>query len=234
MRRVLVTGASRGIGLAVARVLQADGARVVGTSRAGGDAGEGLALLRLDQSDLARCEAVVSEVCDMLGGLDAVVLNAGVLDDDLAVRLSPQRFHDVVQVNLVGSFAVARACLRPLMRSRHGRVVVVSSTAAGMGGVGQVNYAASKAGLIGMARSLAREAARSAVTVNVVAPGLVDTDMAGTLDPARRDDVLADIPLRRLGSPEEVAHVVGFLVSERASYVTGAVVAVDGGLSMGL
>lgn len=232
-RRVLVTGASSGIGRATAERFVAGGAQVVGTSRLGGT-GSSYPLIPLEQSCPQQSRDAVDRAAELLGGIDVAVLNAGTLADQLAVRMSADQFDQVVRTNLSGGFYVAQASLRHLRRSSAGRLVLVSSTAAGMGGVGQSNYAASKAGLIGLARSLARETARSTTTVNVVAPGLVRTGMAETLPDAVRAQIVEDIPMRRMGEAREVAELIHFLGSEGASYITGAVVAVDGGLSMGL
>ena len=231
-RRVLITGASSGIGASTAHRFAHGGAQVVGTSRAGSTGGP-FPLVPLELASVDSCQAAVTAAVNLLGGLDVVVLNAGSIDDGLALRTSPQRFADLVATNLTGHFTVVQASLRHLMRSTAGRIVMVSSTAALCGGVGQSAYAASKAGLHGLARSLARELARSGTTVNIVAPGLIDTAMADSLPSATRAQFEAGIPLGRAGGPHEVAELVHFLGSEASSYITGAILTVDGGLSMG-
>lgn len=234
MTRVLVTGASRGIGRAVAASVMSDGGACVGTATREPDESLGFPVIVADQGDADMASAVVARAVDMLGGLDGLVLNAGIVDDDLAVHLDEHRFKRVIDVDLVGVYALARASLKHMIRARHGHIVVITSTAAFTGGIGQSAYAAAKAGLVGMARSLAREGARAGVTVNLVAPGLVATDMTEALPDHVRASVASTIPLRREGSPGDVAAAVRFLLSEDASYITGSVLAVDGGMAMGL
>ncbi|OUE29674.1 3-oxoacyl-[acyl-carrier-protein] reductase FabG [Clavibacter michiganensis] len=232
--RVLVTGASRGIGRAVGTALLAEGHACVGSARHDPEAESPFPLALGDQGRAEDARRIVDEAAEIMGGIDALVLNAGTLDDALAVSLSPERFDAVIRTNLSGAYYTAHAALKPLMRGRGGRIVLVSSTSAVMGGVGQASYAASKAGLIGLGRSLARETARRGVTVNVIAPGLVDTAMADSWDDDAREAFVETIPLRRIGRPEEVAGLVSYLLSPQAAYVTGAVIPVDGGLSMGM
>ncbi|MDA8058619.1 MAG: 3-oxoacyl-ACP reductase FabG [Actinomycetota bacterium] len=240
-RVVLVTGGTRGIGLATARWFVARGDLVAVTSRTGVVAPGGVELpadrftaLACDVTDPAAVDAAVSEVEERFGPVEVLVANAGVTRDTLLLRMGDDAWSDVLDTNLTGVFRVAKRTAARMVRARRGRIVVVSSVSAFLGAAGQVNYAAAKAGLVGFARSLARELASRSVTVNVVAPGLVETDMLAGLGAEHRSLYEAQIPLGRVAQPEEVAEVIGFLCSEGASYVTGAVVPVDGGLAMGL
>ena len=241
-RRALVTGASRGIGEAIALHLASLGADLALMAREEGNlatvaraaAGKGVRVVSIgaDMADGAAVEKAVARAVEELGGLDAVVANAGITADQLAMRLKPEDWDRVLSVNLTGSFRLARAALAPMIRARYGRIVFLSSVAGLMGNPGQAAYAASKAGLIGLAKSLAREIASRNVTVNVVAPGLIETDMARALPEERRAQLAAAIPMGRLGTPAEVAAVVGFLLGEEASYITGTVLNVSGGMYM--
>ncbi len=240
-RVVLVTGGTRGIGLATARWFVARGDLVAVTSRTGVVAPGGVELpadrftaLACDVTDPAAVDAAVSEVEERFGPVEVLVANAGVTRDTLLLRMGDDAWSDVLDTNLTGVFRVAKRTAARMVRARRGRIVVVSSVSAFLGAAGQVNYAAAKAGLVGFARSLARELASRSVTVNVVAPGLVETDMLAGLGAEHRSLYEAQIPLGRVAQPEEVAEVIGFLCSEGASYVTGAVVPVDGGMAMGL
>lgn len=231
-RSVLVTGGSRGIGLAVARAFAASGDAVAVTHR-GGEPPDGLFPVRCDVTDPDQVEAAFAAVEERQGPVEVLVANAGVTRDTLLLRMSESDWHDVVETNLAGAFRVARRAARGMLRLRRGRMVFVSSVVGLSGSAGQANYAASKAGLVGLARSIARELGSRGITANVVAPGFVETDMTAALPAQRREEVLGQIPLGRYASAEEVAGVVTWLASDAAGYVTGAVIPVDGGLGMG-
>jgi len=243
-RVALVTGASRGIGAATAVALaeaghrvavgwnsDADGAKATVTAI---EAAEGEAMaVGVDVTDAGAVDAAVGQVEEALGPVAVLVSNAGITADGLFARMSEDRWRRVLAANLDGAFHVARRVVPAMMRARWGRIVTVSSIGAYVGAAGQANYAASKAGLIGLTRALARELAPRAITANVVTPGAVATDMTAALDESRRDQIAGAVPLGRMGTPEEVAAVIAFLASDAAAYVTGAVVPVDGGLGMG-
>lgn len=232
-RVVVVTGASRGIGRAVAESFLALGDRVVALSVSGAGP-DGAACLACDVSDGAAVDAAFDELEATVGNCQVLVANAGITRDQLAVRMDEAAWRAVLDVNLTGAFLCARRALRRMLRAHDGRLVFVSSVGAFVGLPGQANYAASKAGLVGLARALAREVASRTITVNVVAPGLVDTDMTRALGDEQLEAMRSAVPLGRLGTPQDVAEVVRFLASAEAAYVTGAVVPVDGGLAMGL
>ncbi len=239
----LVSGASRGIGAACAAALAAAGydvgigylrdeAGARATAGAVGAAGRRALIHRADVSDEEQAAGLVAAVEDGLGDLEAVVLNAGVTRDGPAVRMDAERWRAVLDTNLSGAFFTARPALRGMLRRRAGSIVAVSSVVGLGGNAGQANYAAAKAGLIGLVRSLARECGPRGVRVNAVAPGYIETDMTAALAPDHRERLLELTPLGRLGTPQDVAGVVAFLCSPAAAYVTGAVVPIDGGLSM--
>ncbi|HLH46663.1 MAG TPA: 3-oxoacyl-ACP reductase FabG [Acidimicrobiales bacterium] len=228
---VLVTGGNRGIGLAVARSFQEAGDRVAVTARSG-EVG-GMLSVPCDVTSSEDVEAAFAKVESELGPVEVLVANAGITADQLLLSMKEEAFTRVLDTNLVGAYRVARRATSRMIRARRGRIVLISSVVALSGSPGQTNYAASKAGLIGFGRSLARELAGRGVTVNVVSPGLVETDMTGALSETRRQEILGGVPLQRLARPEEVAAAVRFLASEEAGYITGAVLPVDGGLGMG-
>jgi 3-oxoacyl-[acyl-carrier protein] reductase len=231
-RSVLVTGGNRGIGLAIARRLAAGGDAVTITSRSGQDV-EGLTVAPCDVRDAAAVDAAFAAAEAAHGPVEVLVANAGTTRDQLLALMSEEHFAEVIDTNLAGAYRVAKRASRPMIRMRRGRIIFISSVVGMLGSAGQANYAASKAGLIGLARSLARELGSRGITVNVVAPGFVDTDMTAALPEDRRKAILAGIPLGRYASAGEVAAAVEFLASADAAYITGAVIPVDGGLGMG-
>ncbi|MCG8918379.1 3-oxoacyl-[acyl-carrier-protein] reductase [Actinokineospora sp. PR83] len=231
-RSVLVTGGNRGIGLAIARAFAAQGDRVAITHRGSG-APEGLFGVKCDVTDSAAVDAAFTEVEAEHGPVEVLVANAGITDDTLLMRMDEEQFTRVLDANLTGAFRVTKRATRNMLRARSGRIVYISSVVGLMGSPGQVNYAASKAGMVGMARSISRELGSRNITANVVAPGFVATDMTETLTEDRRKQILASVPAGRYAQPEEVAAAVTFLASPAAGYITGAVLPVDGGLGMG-
>ncbi|GAA1761050.1 3-oxoacyl-ACP reductase FabG [Luedemannella helvata] len=231
-RTVLVTGGNRGIGLAIAEAFAKQGDRVAITHRGSG-APAGVFGVTCDVTDPAAVDAAFTAVENELGPVEVLVANAGITDDTLLMRMSEEQFGRVLETNLTGAWRCAKRASTKMMRGRWGRMIFISSVVGLSGGAGQVNYAASKAGLVGVARSIARELGTRNVTANVVAPGFIATDMTATLTDARREEILKSIPAGRLAEPEEVASVVTWLASDAAGYVTGAVIPVDGGLGMG-
>lgn len=232
----MVTGGSRGIGAAVVTALSARGDRVAALSRTGASAAGAPAdvlALAADVADPTAVDAAYTAVEAQLGAPTVIVHAAGVTDDALAIRMSRERFDALVATNLGGAFTVVQRALKGLLQARTGRIVLVGSAVGLLGAPGQVGYAASKAGLVGMARSLARELGSRGITVNVVAPGPIATDMLAAVGDARLAEVQAAVPLGRVGRPEEVAAAVAFFTSAEAGYITGAVLPVDGGLAMG-
>jgi 3-oxoacyl-[acyl-carrier protein] reductase len=236
----LVTGASRGIGKAIAATLAAQGFQVVGTATSeAGAAGVTEALaphggrgLVLNVTDAAACDGAVESIVKQHGALHVLVNNAGITRDQLAMRMKDEDWDAVIDTNLKAVFRLSRAVLRPMMKQRHGRIVNITSVVGASGNPGQANYAAAKAGVAGMTRALARELGSRNVTVNCIAPGFIATDMTAELPEAQKSALLGQIPLGRLGTPEEVAHAVAFLASPLSGYITGAEIHVNGGMFM--
>jgi beta-ketoacyl ACP reductase len=231
-RSVLVTGGNRGIGLAIARSLAAAGHRVTVTHRSG-EPPDGLAGVICDVTDAASVDAAFTQVEKNQGPVEVLVANAGVAADAFLMRMTVEKFEKVIDANLTGAFRVAQRASRSMQRKRFGRMIFVGSVSGTWGVGNQANYAASKAGLIGMARSISRELTKAGVTANVVAPGYIDTDMTRALDERIQKGALEFVPAKRVGTAAEVAGVVSFLASEDASYISGAVIPVDGGMGMG-
>ena len=228
----LVTGANRGIGLAVAKTLNNDGFHVVIGSRTP-DAVSGFDCVLLDVTSSQSVEDAFSHIENTWGIPEVIVCNAGITKDALVMRMSEEDFSAVVDANLTGAFRVAKRSTKGLLKLKKGRIIFIGSVVALLGSAGQVNYAASKSGLIGMARSFARELGSRGITANVIAPGFVETDMTAELDEKRRSEIAQSIPLARFSQVQEIADVVSFIASEKAAYITGAVIPVDGGLGMG-
>ncbi|HEX9031220.1 MAG TPA: 3-oxoacyl-ACP reductase FabG [Streptosporangiaceae bacterium] len=231
-RSVLVTGGNRGIGLAIARRFADAGDAVTVTSRSG-EPVDGLTVARCDVRDTSAVDEAFTIAENAHGPVEVVVANAGMTSDQLLALMSEDAFTSVIDTNLTGSYRVARRAVRPMIRLRRGRIIFISSVVGLLGSAGQANYAASKAGLVGMARSLARELGSRNITVNVVAPGFADTDMTAVLTDEQKKAIVAGVPLGRTASADEVAGVVQFLAGPDAAYITGAVIPVDGGLGMG-
>jgi 3-oxoacyl-[acyl-carrier protein] reductase len=231
-RSVLVTGGNRGIGLAIARAFAGAEDKVAVTYRSG-EPPEGFLAVRCDITDPEQVERAYKEIEEKHGPVEVLVANAGVTRDQLLLRMSEEDFATVLDTNLTGTFRVVKRATKRMLRARGGRIVLISSVVGMLGSAGQTNYAASKAGLVGFARSLARELGSRNITCNVIAPGFVDTDMTKTLTDEQRAKIVEQVPLGRYAQPEEVAASVRFLASEEAAYITGAVIPVDGGLGMG-
>ena len=231
-RSVLVTGGNRGIGRAIAEAFVANGDQVAVTTRSGG-APEGTLDVRCDITDAAQVEAAFATIEEAHGPVEVLVANAGITADTLLLRMSEDDWSSVIETNLTGSFRLAKRASKGMLRLRRGRIVFISSVVGLTGSAGQVNYAASKSGLVGMARSIARELGSRSITANVVAPGFIETDMTGVLTDEQKAAIKAQVPLGRYGAAEEIAETVLWLTGPGASYVTGAVIPVDGGLGMG-
>lgn len=227
-----MTGANRGIGLAIATSLKASGVEVIATYRSGA-APAGFKSVVMDVTSAESVDAAFSQIEDQWGIPDVIVMNAGITKDTLVLRMSEEDFTSVLDANLSGAFRVAKRAMKGLLKNKRGRLIFIGSVVGSVGAAGQVNYSASKAGLVGMARSFARELGSRSITANVVAPGFVETDMTAELDEKRREEIAAQVPLGRFCTAEEIADVVTFLASQKASYITGAVIPVDGGLGMG-
>lgn len=236
----LVTGASRGIGKAIALQLVADGATVIGTATSTGGAeaisaylhnsGKGMVL---NVSDADSMKTLLSNINEQFGAIDILVNNAGITRDNLLIRMKDSEWQDILNTNLSSVFNMSKAVLRGMMKKRWGRIINIGSVVGSTGNAGQANYAAAKAGVIGFSKSMAREVASRGITVNVVAPGFIDTDMTQSLTDDQRDAIFKDIPANRLGSTHEIAATVGFLASEGAAYITGETLHVNGGMFMG-
>jgi 3-oxoacyl-[acyl-carrier protein] reductase len=232
-RTVLVTGGNRGIGLAIARAFAADGDQVAITHRGSG-APDGMFGVKCDVTSATEVEEAFTAVEAELGPVEVLVANAGMTDDTLLLRMTEESFQRVIDANLAGAYRVAQRAAKGMLRQRKGRLIFISSVVALVGSPGQVNYAASKAGLIGMARSIARELGSRSITANVIAPGFIETDMTAELGADRQKEILGSVPLGRYGTADEVAAAALYLASPGAAYVNGVVLPVDGGLGMGI
>jgi 3-oxoacyl-[acyl-carrier protein] reductase len=238
----LITGASRGIGRAIAQRLAAEGAIVYAGARDAAKLGEAAGEIAaaggkafpvaLDVADRTSVDAALKTILDAQGRIDCLVNNAGITRDNLMLRMKAEEWDQVLATNLTGTFLCTQAVLKPMIRQRSGRIICISSVVGQSGNAGQANYAASKAGLIGFAKSIAHEVASRNITVNVVAPGLIDTDMTRAITGSAQEDWASKIPLKRLGTPEDIAAAVCFLASDEAAYITGQVLAVNGGMYM--
>jgi 3-oxoacyl-[acyl-carrier protein] reductase len=228
----LVTGGNRGIGIAIAHSLKAAGHDVVVTYRSG-SAPDGFKSVQMDVTSTDSVDAGFTSIEEQWGIPEVIVANAGITKDGLVMRMSDEDFESVIDANLTGAFRVARRSTKGLLKLKRGRLIFVGSVVGSVGSAGQVNYSSSKAGLVGMARSFARELGSRGITSNVIAPGFVETDMTATLDEKRRSEIAGSVPLGRFCTAEEIADVVTFIASPQASYISGALIPVDGGLGMG-
>lgn len=229
-----ITGGNRGIGAATAQVLSDAGYQVVIGSRTGEVSSTiEVGSVRIDVSDAESIENAISEIESSFGPVEVLVANAGITRDSLLMRMTDDDIEETINTNLIGSIRLARRVLRPMIKAKYGRIIFMSSVVGLLGSAGQVNYSASKAGLVGAARSLTREVGSRGITINVVAPGFIDTDMTAALDESTKKSILGTIPAGRYGEPSEVAQVIKFLVSEDGAYISGAIIPVDGGLGMG-
>lgn len=238
-KTALVTGASRGIGRAIAQTLAACGVRVFGTATTDSgaqaisdyllDQGQGLVL---DVAQVESIEATLATIRSTAGDIDILVNNAGITRDNLLMRMKDDEWNDIIATNLTAVFRLSKSVMRTMMKKRYGRIITIGSVTGSMGNAGQANYAAAKAGLIGFSKSLAREVASRGITVNVVAPGFIETDMTQALSEAQRTAILAQVPAARLGQAQEIAHAVAFLASDQAAYITGETLHVNGGMLM--
>jgi len=238
----LVTGASRGIGKAIAEALGAQGLTVIGTATSDGgadaissafsDSGVAGKGMKLDVGDDDSVNAVIKEIGEEFGPVTILVNNAGITRDNLLMRMKPDEWNSVINTNLTSLYRVAKACLRPMMKAKTGRIINIASVVGSSGNAGQTNYSAAKAGMLGFTKSLAQEIGSRGITVNAVAPGFIDTDMTKELPDAQRDALLSSIPLARLGKPEEIAAAVAFLASDAAAYISGETIHVNGGMYM--
>ncbi|MFE5671628.1 beta-ketoacyl-ACP reductase [Agromyces sp. NPDC056523] len=231
-RTVLVTGGNRGIGYAIAQEFVAQGHRVAVTARSG-EGPEGTLTVRADVTDAESIDRAFTQVEAELGPVEVVVANAGITRDTLLMRMGEDEFASVVDTNLTGAFRVVKRASKGMLKARFGRIVLISSVVGLFGGAGQVNYSSSKAGLVGMARSITRELGARGITANVVAPGFIETDMTDALPEAQQAEYRKSIPAGRFATPDEVAKVVAWLAGDAAGYISGAVIPVDGGLGMG-
>lgn len=248
-KRAIVTGGTRGIGRAIVRelaarsccgVLFSDVAFIYNScdecaeeiQKEVGSLDTKIYAFKADASSFEEAQATVDEAIKDLGGIDILVNNAGITRDNLLLRMTEKEFDDVIKINLKSVFNYTKAVLKPMIQQRYGRIINIASVVGLIGNAGQANYAASKAGVIGFTKSTAREVASRGITVNAVAPGFIETDMTARLNDKQREALLKNIPMQRLGTPEDVAKVVGFLASDEASYITGQVIAVDGGMTM--
>lgn len=232
LRTVLITGGNRGIGFAIAERFLQEGYQVAVTARSGSGP-EGALTVRADVTDSQSLDSAISEVEEALGPITVLVANAGITKDTLLMRMSDEEFDSVIETNLGGVFRVVKRCITPMIKAKHGRVILISSVVGLLGSAGQVNYSSSKSALVGFARSLTRELGGRGITTNVVAPGFITTDMTKALPPEQAEAYLKSIPAGRFADPSEVASAVVWLASDDAAYISGAVIPVDGGLGMG-